>query len=137
MKYTIEVWIFTVLFSPLLLFLILGFFINSSKFSEILASWPIIGFMILYGLVLSIPTMILFWLLQRKLMKVFTIDKTKLILSAYSFSSVWITFYVFDKGFVERGFQQIFWVIIYSLTIVLGVWIFKISAPKNKDEQKA
>lgn len=137
MKYTIQVWLFTVLFSPLFLFVILGFFINSVKFSEILASWPIIGFMILYGLVLSIPTMILFWFLQKKLMKVFTIDNTKLILSAYSFSSVWITFYVFDKGFVERGFQQIFWVIIYSLTIVLGVWFFKISVPPtNKNEQK-
>lgn len=56
MKYTIQVWLFTVLFSPLFLFVILGFFINSVKFSEILASWPIIGFMILYGLVSSKKT---------------------------------------------------------------------------------
>ena len=85
-----------------------------------------IGFMLLYGLVLSIPSMLLFWLIQRQLKNNLKENKTKLILSVYSFFSVWITFYIFDKGFVERGFQQIFWVVIYSLTIVIGVWIFKL-----------
>jgi cyanate permease len=85
-----------------------------------------IGFMMLYGLVLSIPSMLLFWLIQRQLKNNLNENKTKLILSVYSFFSVWITFYIFDRGFVERGLQQIFWVVIYSLTIVIGVWIFKL-----------
>lgn len=80
----------------------------------------------LYGLVLSIPAMLMFWLIQRQLKNNLNENKTKLTLSVYSFFSVWITFYIFDKGFVERGFQQIFWVVIYSLTIVIGVWIFKL-----------
>ncbi len=126
MKYSIKVWLFTVIVSPLLLFLILGLIINSAKWSEILGSWSIIGIMMLYGLVLSIPAMLMFWLIQRQLKNNLNENKTKLTLSVYSFFSVWITFYIFDKGFVERGFQQIFWVVIYSLTIVIGVWIFKL-----------
>lgn len=126
MKYSIKVWLFTFIVSPLLLFLILGLIINSAKWNEILDSYMMIGFMMLYGLVLSIPSMLLFWLIQRQLKNNLNENKTKLILSVYSFFSVWITFYIFDKGFVERGFQQIFWVVIYSLTIVIGVWIFKL-----------
>ena len=126
MKYSIKVWLFTVIVSPLLLFLILGLIINSAKWNEILDSYMMIGFMMLYGLVLSIPSMLLFWLIQRQLKNNLNENKTKLILSVYSFFSVWITFYIIDKGFVERGFQQIFWIVIYSLTIVIGVWIFKL-----------
>ena len=70
--------------------------------------------------------MLLFWLIQRQLKNNLNEIKTKLILSVYSFFSVWITFYIFDREFVERGFQQIFWVVIYSLTIVIGLWIFKL-----------
>lgn len=128
MKYTIKVWLFTVIASPLFLFLILGFIINKTKLTEIIESWPIIGFMMIYGLVLSIPAMIIFWLLERKLRDNFNDNKIKIFLSIYSFISVWITFYIFDKGFMESGFQQIFWVVIYSLTIVFGVWIFKLGA---------
>ncbi len=126
MKYSIKVWLFTVIVSPLLLFLILGLIINAAKWNSILDSWMMIGFMMLYGLVLSIPSMLLFWLIQRQLKNNLNENKTKLILSVYSFFSVWITFYIFDRGFVERGLQQIFWVVIYSLTIVIGVWIFKL-----------
>lgn len=132
MKYTIKVWLFTVIASPLFLFLILGFIINKTKLTEIIESWPIIGFMMIYGLVLSIPAMIIFWLLEGKLRDNFNDNKIKIFLSIYSFISVWITFYIFDKGFMESGFQQIFWVVIYSLTIVFGVWIFK-SGIKSKN----
>lgn len=131
MKYSIKVWLFTIIASPLFLFLILGLIINKTKLTEIIESWPIIGFMMIYGLVLSIPAMIIFWLIQRRLRNNLTDIKTKLFLSIYSFISVWATFYIFDRGFMERGFQQIFWVVIYSLTIVLGVWIFKL-ATKTK-----
>jgi hypothetical protein len=133
MKYSIKVWLFTVIVSPLLLFLILGLIINSAKWSEILGSWPIIGFMMLYGLVLSIPAMLLFWFIQQKLTNTLNDNKAKLILSVYSFISVWITFYIFDRGFIERGFQQIFWAVTYSLTIVIGVWIFKLSKLEIND----
>ncbi len=133
MKYSIKVWLFTIIASPLFLFLILGLIINKTKLTEIIESWPIIGFMMIYGLVLSIPAMIIFWLIERRLRNNLTDIKTKLFLSIYSFISVWVTFYIFDRGFMERGFQQIFWVVIYSLTIVLGVWIFKLATKSEKN----
>ena len=124
MKYTIKIWLFTALVSPLLI-LTLGACTNSPKLTEILISTQLLGVMILVGSFLSIPAMLLFWLIQRKLINTASGNKAKIILSVYSFISVWITFYIFDRGFVERGFQQMIWVIIYSLTIVIGVWIFK------------
>jgi hypothetical protein len=85
------------------------------------------GFMMLFGLVLSIPPMLL-WLIQRQLKNNLNENKTKLILSVYfQFDYIFI---FFDKGFVECGFQQIFWVVIYSLIIVIGVWIFKLPTRK-------
>ncbi|WP_296682377.1 hypothetical protein [Flavobacterium sp.] len=131
MRYSFKVWIFTVVVSPLLLFLILGL-INSAKWNEILGSWPIISIMMIYGLVLSIPAMFIFWMIQHKLISSFTSNNTKLILSIYSFISVWITFYIFDKGFFERGVQQKLWVVIYSLTIVIGVWFFELTKSEKK-----
>ncbi|SHG97320.1 hypothetical protein SAMN05443549_10981 [Flavobacterium fluvii] len=126
MKYSIKVWLFTVTISPLLLFLTLGLTANSAQWNEILDSWLILSIMMVYGLVLSIPAILIFWLIQRKLTTTLNDNKVKLILSLYSFISVWITFYIFDKGFVERGFQQMLWVIVYSITTVIGVWLFKL-----------
>ena len=82
--------------------------------------------MLIFGLFLSMPAMIIFWLIQRKLNSDISVWKNKIILSLYSFSSVWLTFYIVDNGFVTRWSDQTVWVLIYSLTIVLGVWIFKI-----------
>lgn len=126
MKYVIKVWLFTVLSSPLLLAIILGLIINKSELNEILNSYEMIFLMIIFGLFLSIPAMIIFWLIQRKLNSDISIWKNKIILSLYSFLSVWLTFYIVDNGFVTRWSDQTVWVLIYSLTIVLGVWIFKI-----------
>ncbi|QTD37695.1 hypothetical protein JL193_16795 [Polaribacter batillariae] len=125
MKYTIQIWLFTVISSPLLLAIILGLIINKSELNEILNSYEMIFLMIIFGLFLSIPAMMIFWLIQRRLNSDISIWKNKIILSLYSFLSVWLTFYIVDNGFVTRWSDQTVWVLIYSLTIVLGVWIFK------------
>ena len=124
MKFTIKVWLFTAIVSPLLLLPILGI-INSINLSGIHGAWLFIGIVIAYGLFLSMPAMLIFWVLKLKLLNTFTESKTKLILSLYSFVSVWLTFYFFDESFFERDFQQLLWVITYSIIIVIGVWIFK------------
>lgn len=125
MKYTLKVWLFTVLMAPLLL-LTLGIMTYFPKLNEIWESWPILLCMIAYGLVLSAPAMVLFWLLHRKLIKTQKTNSTKLILSSYAFASVWITFYIFDSSFLEDGFPQLSWVLIYSLTITAAVWLFRL-----------
>ena len=126
MNYSIKVWLFSVIISPILL-LILGTFVYSSTLTEILQSGELLFYMILCGFILSMPAMIIFYLIQQKTLKT-SLSKNivKVILSAYSFFSVWITFYIVDKRSIESGSNLVFWSLVYSLTIVFGVWIFKI-----------
>jgi cyanate permease len=127
MNYIIKVWLFTVILSPLLIALILGAIINDSSFNSILSSYEIIFVMIIVGLLSSMPAMIIFWIIKNSLKSKFSNSKEKIILSLYSFLSVWITFYIVDNGFITRWSEQTIWVLIYSLTIVLGVWIFELN----------
>jgi cyanate permease len=125
MKYIIKVWLFTIIISPLLIALILGAIINNSSFNSILNSYEIIFVMIIVGFLSSIPAMVIFWLIKRSLKSKYSNLTEKIILSLYAFLSVWITFFIVDNGFVTRWSEQTIWVLIYSLTIVIGVWIFK------------
>jgi len=133
MVYTIKVWLFTVIISPLLLALILGAIINDSSFNSILNSYEIFFVIILVGLISSIPAMVIFELIKRRLNNKVSDMKKKKILSFYSFLSVWITFLIVDKGFIIRWSEQTIWVLIYSLTIVLGIWIFKSSTKELRE----
>ena len=121
----LKVWIFTIIISPLLIALILGAIINNSSFNSILNSYEIIFVMIIVGFLTSIPAMVIFWFIKRSLKSKYSNLTEKIILSLYAFLSVWITFYIVDNGFVTRWSEQTIWVLIYSLTIVMGVWIFK------------
>jgi cyanate permease len=125
MKYIIKVWLFTIMISPLLIALILGAIINNSSFNSILNSYEIIFVMIIVGFLSSIPAMVIFWFIKRSLKSKYSNLTEKMILSLYAFLSVWITFFILDNGFVTRWSEQTIWVLIYSLTIVIGVWIFK------------
>ena len=125
MRYVFKIWLFTIIVSPLLLALILGAIINDSSFTSILNSYEIIFVMIIVGFLSSIPAMAIFWLIKRFLKNKYSTLNEKIILSIYSFLSVWITFFIVDSGFITRWSEQTIWVLIYSLTIVVGVWIFK------------
>ncbi|MEG3660198.1 hypothetical protein V5097_22500 [Arenibacter palladensis] len=127
MKYVIKVWLFTIIISPLLIALILGAIINNSSFDSILSSYEIIFVMIIVGFLSSIPAMVIFWFIKRSLKSKYSNLTEKIILSLYAFLSVWITFFIVDNGFVTRWSEQTIWVLIYSVTIVIGVLIFKIN----------
>ena len=117
MKYTFLVWIFTVLISPFVLTLII---------EDGLYSPEIIILMILFGGGYSIPAMLVFWLIQRTLKSKLEVWKIKTLLSLYSFLSVWTTFYIVYKNWTD----EFDWVIAYSLIMILGTWLFKISNSK-------
>ena len=133
MRYTIQIWILTIIVSPLLLALILGIIINQSSPNEILNSSGIIILMFLVGAIFSIPAMILFWYIERNLNSGASIWKRKSILSIYSFLSVWVTFYFVDGGFITRWSNQTIWPLVYSLVIVIGVWVFKAPNLNNSE----
>tara|TARA_R110000744_G_scaffold347762_1_gene453293 strand:- start:285 stop:686 length:402 start_codon:yes stop_codon:yes gene_type:complete len=130
MKYVIKVWLFTIIISPLLIALVLGAIINNSSFDSILSSYEIIFVMIIVGFLSSIPAMLIFWFIKRSLKSKYSNLAEKIILSLYAFLSVWITFFIVDNGFVTRWSEQTIWVLIYSVKIVVGVWIFKINRIK-------
>ncbi len=134
MRYTIKVWLFTVIISPLLLALTLGAIINGSNFNSILSSYEIIFAMIIVGFLLSIPAVVIFWLLKRSLKNRLPIWMEKIILSFYAFFSVWISFFIVDSGFITQWSEQTIWVLIYSLTMFLGVWIFKIHTDTSREK---
>lgn len=125
MKYVAQIWILTIIISPLMLALVLGIIINNSSLSEIFESYEIIILMLLVGSLFSIPTMIVFELIRRSFKPSIPFWRRKLILSIYSLVSVWITFYIVDEGFITRWTDQTVWPLIYSLIMVIGVWIFK------------
>lgn len=108
-----------------MLALVLGIIINNSSLSEIFESYEIIILMLLVGSLFSIPTMIVFELIRRSFKPSIPFWRRKLILSIYSLVSVWITFYIVDEGFITRWTDQTVWPLIYSLIMVIGVWIFK------------
>lgn len=116
MRYIIKIWLLTIIASPLLLAFILGIIVNESSSDEILNSYEIIFLMTAIGLVLSIPAMIIFWVIKRNFNSTFPSRKKKLILSIYSFLSVWATFYIVDRGFVTKWNDQTIWILIYSIT---------------------
>ena len=130
MKYTVKVWIFTILISPILL-LLLWCISSPSQIDSTIKAWPIIFYMIPFGLVLSSPAILFFGLIQREISNKVTNFNAKNILSLYSFLYVWITFYILEKNFVAGDIHELSWAISYSLTIVIGVWIFKLKKDDN------
>lgn len=126
MKYTIKIWLFTSLLSPIIILLASVFIVHSVKLNAILDTWMIIGFMMGLGTLFSMPAMAIFYLIQCKLMGKLSLFGVKLILSIYAFTSVWISFYLFDHEFVQPHFNQFFWVVIYAITITVAVWVFNL-----------
>ena len=127
MKYTIKVWLFTIITSPLLIAFLFGTILNDSSSTSILNSYEIIVVMIIVGFLLSIPAMVIFWLIKRSLKNKYSQLTEKTIVSIYSFLSVWTTFYIVDNGFITKPSEQTIWALLYSLTIVIGIWIFKLN----------
>ena len=81
--------------------------------------------MIIVGFLSSMPAMLIFWLIKRYLKNKYSTLKEKIILSIYSFLSIWITFFIVDSAFITGWSEKTIWVLIYSLTIMIGVWIFE------------
>tara|TARA_R110002012_G_C11329856_1_gene576878 strand:+ start:180 stop:593 length:414 start_codon:yes stop_codon:yes gene_type:complete len=131
MKYTVKIWLFTIFLSPLLIAFILGAILNFSDVKEIFNSFDIFWVMMIVGLIFSVPAMAVFYILLNLIQNRLDKRLIKIILSFYSFISVWLTFYLFDSGLMTDWLGQTLWVLIYSLTIVVGVWIFNISDLKK------
>jgi len=128
LRYAIKVWVTTVLVAPFILLFTLGF-VNSARLSYFAESLPILILIIFVGMVLSLPALILFWLLCRKLsLSSIGVRKSKLILSVFGILLIWSTFFLLDsKLFSTADFQKLWWPGSYSLTLPIAIYLFKFS----------
>jgi hypothetical protein len=135
-SYPLKTWLFTILVSPFLFILILGIY-NSSTLSQIIESIPLLFYMNVFGLVLSLPSLFLFWLLFKELKSSSrSIWLKKLLLSLVGIVFIWITFYLLDrKYFSEVDFQTLMWPGIYSITLPIGVFLFKFNTLNHSKTQ--
>jgi len=123
MKYTLKIWGITNLISAT--FFLISYIIKPNELFSF-----IIVYVIFLGLILSIPAMIIFWFLQKKLFEKCTVIKSKVILSIYSFVSVWVTLFLINilmysipiKNFVSAFYRMAF---LYIIPMIFAIWLFK------------
>ena len=135
MSYTLKVWLFTIITSPLLLAFISVDFINDSSLDSILNSFKITFMMMLFGAVLFVPTMVVFWWIQSSLNAKLSIWKHKTILSIYSLIAIWATFYVVDYRSVTSFSERTSGILIAAVTIVLAIWFFNYNKLKQLNNE--
>lgn len=134
MNETLKIWICTILVSPFALLIVLAI-LNCTHFLDLYTGIPIYFLMVVVGLILSIPTMIIFYFLNSTITKKNnSLWKRKLILSFLSFSGVWLTFYLLDNKFMFKSFKTMLWPIIYSFTMIVCVCIILKNGTKRSKE---
>ena len=123
MLYTFLVWLYTAIVAPILLVVVLGLVFNDSELYLMLESYELMIIMIIVGGILSIPAMIIFWLILQCVTA--GLRSRKIILSFYGLISVVVTFYFVDPAFITDWPRQTLWVLVYALTLISGIWIFR------------
>ena len=125
MNYPIKVWLFTIILSPLLLFLRLWDFASDNG-SDVTQGIALLALAVLYGAAFSFPALLLFNLLYRQL-RYSALKKwlQKLALGCLGIVLIWSTFFFTDRKFIiSAEFNNIIWPITYSSCLVIGVLMF-------------
>lgn len=126
MRYYFKVWIFTILFSPLLV--IAGLvYQKSGAFSDFVTGLPIWFFAILFGSAFALPALFLFRLLNKDLAKSdMPVYLKKSIHVLVGIALLWLTFYAMNRKIFEQlTWDNIVWPLAYSITLVIGAFIYK------------
>src|SRR5689334_19358736 len=130
MKYPVKVWLLTILIAPLVSFIIM-FLENGASFSVFDSAFVVIFFMILFGLLLSLPSLFLFWYLSDELNdRALKSRNKKLILCLCGVFLIWITFFLMNKSlFSKWNFYDYNWPLSYSFVMVLLTITLKMKIP--------
>ena len=91
--------------------------------------------MMLFGAVLFVPTMVVFWWIQSSLNAKLSIWKHKTILSIYSLTAICATFYVVDYRSVTSFSERTSGILIAAVTIVLAIWFFNYNKLKQLNNE--
>jgi hypothetical protein len=127
MRYYFKVWLFTILVSPLL---VIGGLVyqKSGTFSDFFKGLPIWFFAVLFGSVFALPALFLFRLLNKDLaMNGIPVYLKKSLHAVVGVVLLWLTFYVMNrKIFEELSWDNMVWPFAYSITLVMGTFIYKV-----------
>ena len=134
-KYVLKVWISTILFAPIL-FMLITAIVAASKDSGIDAgAFGFIFFAMAYGLVLSLPTFILIYLLFPVIYKkIESTLKLKLVILLIGLVCILTTFYLLygpDAYNLNENYAALTFSILYSTCLTIFSFVYKV-ADKNE-----
>jgi hypothetical protein len=112
----------------------LGFY-HSKNPENILTALPLLMLTILFGALLSIPALFLFWLLYKDVRHGSLNELVKkIVLSFIGISLVWISFILIDRSFFANlKIDTLTWPISYSICIITGCFIFNLEYIQLED----
>ena len=124
--YLLRVWLTTIVLSPVLLCLVLG--IAETENSEgIFTYFSLLFVMILFGAFLSIPTVLVQYLVLAKLQSGNKGQQyIKIILSLLTIVGVSLSFYITEVNFAPCSGP-----IIYAFIMICSIWYFNNKKPEN------
>ena len=127
MKYYFKVWLSTILISPLL---VIGGLVyqKSENFTDFFKALPVWFFAVLFGSAFALPALFLFRLLNKDMTKYdIPVYLKKTIHAFVGIVLLWLTFYVMNRKIFEQlSWDNMVWPVAYSLTLVVGAFIYQI-----------
>lgn len=125
MFYILKVWICTCLVAPVVLLLVLGF-MGFENISDLKYFTTMCLIMFIFGLILSIPTFIILFLLKLLDLSI----NPKYILNIVAIIGILISFGIFDNSIFDDIVGYVY-IVVYSIIISFFIWLFKLEKPQQ------
>lgn len=125
MKYILKIWLFTTIASPILFWAILLPIIKSEKVANIPLVFPILFATIIFGLILSLPTVLLIWVSNYILIsKKIGVSKIKMMFSILTIIGIITTFLIIDES-VFYNFRASLLPLSYLVVVNSSIWFLQ------------
>jgi hypothetical protein len=137
-SFPLKVWAVTLVIAPFVFILVLAM-VRSASWSDLYRSLPILLLLIIFGLMLLLPAVLLYWLafwvLRRRPVQS---RVKKLLLSIAGITAIWLLYYLFDRSLMsEGGFGGYAWPLSYSLVLATAGGLLKLPAlPENAGKKR-
>lgn len=130
--FPLKVWLLTVAAAPLVFILLLAV-VRSATWSELRLSLRFIGPLFMFGFLLLLPMLLLYWLAFRAVrFRPITDNMKKLLLSVVGLAAIWLLYFLYDRSFFgEGGFGVYSWPLSYSMVLVIAGALCKLPAQER------
>ncbi|GGB78164.1 hypothetical protein GCM10007424_17830 [Flavobacterium suaedae] len=132
MNYFLKVWLTTLLVSPFIIFISLSI-IDNNNWLDIEQTGPLAFLFILAGIIFSLPSIGLFYLLGRKLQQHNINNKSiKITLSIYAVISIFVTFSLLGDAFTTVYNKDFVFPLSYSIIMAISIFLFNLNFNDHK-----